>query len=161
MIYLRNTHPTQRLAVPVSRGLTRLLWPGVTSRVPAAVLDHSAVQALLDQQRVQVITECLHAPGARERLRRDMQAAIAQAERAEFAKLLVRQQRQRHVPPAAVIGGRAPRSQADDEWLREQWLAGTPRAVIGRHLGITGQGVGMRAKTLGLRPHPRCFRSPR
>jgi hypothetical protein len=142
--------------LPIASGWARLLWPGVTSRVPADVLHLPSVQTLLDQQRLCVITECSRTPNARERLQRDMLIAIAQAERQAFDRLLARQQQRYQLPAAAVLGGKRPHTKADDEWLRAAWLAGTSRTAIARRLGITPQGAGLRAKPLGL--PPRSFR---
>jgi hypothetical protein len=75
---------------------------------------------------------------------------MRQTERAEMARVLTAQLRQRPLPATAVIGGRRARTEPDNTWLREQWARGTPRAAIAARLGITPQGVSMRAKALGL-----------
>jgi hypothetical protein len=161
VIYLRNTHPTRHASVPIGQNWIRLLMPQNTVAVPSAALALPHVQQLLADQRLAVVTECTGSADARAAAasRRDMQAAIAQAERQAFDRLIARQQQQHQLSAEAVLGGQRPRTKADDEWLRAAWLAGTSRTAIARRLGITPQGAGLRAKALRL--PPRCFRKSR
>jgi hypothetical protein len=129
--------------------------PQNTVAVPSAALALPHVQRLLADQRLAVVTECTGSADARaaSALRRDMQAAIAQAERREFDKLLARQPHQHHdVHAAAILSDKPPRIKANSEWLRAAWFAGTPRTAIARHFGVTPQCISQRAKALGLPP---------
>jgi hypothetical protein len=73
----------------------------------------------------------------------------------------LRQLRQnQHLSADAVLGGaQPPRLAADDDYLRTEWMRGTPRAQFATRLGITPAGVGVRARALGL--PARGFRTSR
>ena len=170
MIYLRNTDARRTAAVPVAPGWTRLLHPGVTSRVPAAAIALPAVQRLLATQRLQVITEVTARPDAGEVLRRDLAAAIAAAEARELAALVARQVRphdKAEAPKRGYTRHQRPeqRKRRVDEWPAEwtdrlvaRWVEGATGVAIAAELGVTPGAVTAKAKRLGL-PGRRTARS--
>jgi hypothetical protein len=98
VIQLRNRDLHRSLYLPIAPGWTRLVPPQAAVSVPASVLRLPGVQRALAEERLQVVTEASAASNADARtavaLRRDMQAAIAQAERAALEQL----QRRRSEP---------------------------------------------------------------
>jgi hypothetical protein len=142
----------------------RLITPGATSclLVDPGVLADPHIQRRLAQTRVAVLDSSAWHADLRQRRAADLNWSelIARAERAEIDRLRQMQQRQRQLSAAAVRGGRAPRTKGDDEWLRREWIRGTPRTAIARRFGITVQGVTVRAQRLGLPPRSRNFRPP-
>jgi GcrA cell cycle regulator len=161
-VYLRNCDVRRTAAVPVAPGWARLLYPGVTSRVPAQTVALPVVQRLLAAERLRVITEVSRAPDAAELLRRDMAAAIAAAEARELAALVARQVRQHgaaEAPRRPYVRRQRPeqRKRRDDEWpaelivwLKARWAEGATGAAIAAELGVTPGAVIAKAKRLGL-----------
>jgi hypothetical protein len=91
VIQLRNRDLHRSLYLPIAPGWTRLVPPQAAVSVPASVLRLPGVQRALAEERLQLVTEISTAssPDARAAaaLRRDTQAAIAQAERAALEQL--------------------------------------------------------------------------
>jgi hypothetical protein len=161
MIHIRNVHPSRPAYVPVARGWSRLLMPSVTTSVPASVLGLPGVQRALRAQRLAVVTECNGAGGTQERLRRDMQAAIAAAERRELAAFVAAQG---DLPGRRDGPSRRPsrRKRRADDWpeawsdhLRTRWAEGASTQTIAAELGVKPRGVGNKAAALGL-PRREC-----
>jgi hypothetical protein len=166
-VYLRNLHPSKKALLPVGQGWARLVYPGVTTRLPDAVLHDPAVRSLLAQQ---VVTQ-VDAAGwnADERQRRSDRAGMAelvhQAEQAEFDRLL-RGVRLRH---NYALSGK-PRKQRANEWpeeriarLRQRWAAGATLAAIAVELGVSPGAVGAQVHRWQLPPRykPRSNDRPR
>jgi hypothetical protein len=166
VIYLRNLDARCTAVVPVAPGRVRLLHPCATSAVPAQTVALPAVQRLLADARLRVVTEVSRAPDAGELLRRDMAAAIAAAEARELAGLVARQHGQPE-PPTRTWTRRQPPEQRKvraDEWppeliirLKERWAEGATGPAIAAELGVTPGAVTAKAKRLGLagRRNPR------
>jgi hypothetical protein len=161
-VYLRNCDVRRTAAVPVAPGWARLLHPGVTSAVPAQTVALPAVQRLLVEERLRVVTEVSRAPDAAELLRRDMAAAIAGAEARELAALVARQTRQQGQPepsrrPWTRRQRPEQRKRRDDEWpaelivrLKARWAEGATGSEIAAELGVTPGAVIAKARRLGL-----------
>ncbi len=172
MIYLRNCDARRTAVVPVAPGWARLLHPGVTSRVPAAVIAMPAVQRLLTTERLAVVTEVNRDPEAGELLRRDMAAAIAAAEARALARLVAQQVRQHGAlaepTKRAWVRRQRPdeRKRREDEWppkrvalLRRRWAEGSPAWQIAGELGLSKGAVATKAYTLGLGSRRRARQS--
>jgi hypothetical protein len=160
VVYLRNCNHSRRIVVRTQGAPTgRLILPGATTAmaVDPAILADPLIQRRLAAVRLAVLDRGGWCADLRQRRAEQLSWSelIAQAERAEMARVLAAQLRQRPLPATAVVGGRRARTAADTAWLREQWARGTPRAAIAARLGITPQGVSLRAKALGL-----ALRSP-
>jgi hypothetical protein len=52
---LRNAHPKETVYLPVRPGRCRVLRPGVTTRLPAAILHTPAARTLLTRQLITVV----------------------------------------------------------------------------------------------------------
>jgi hypothetical protein len=114
-IFLRNLHPSRKALLPVGRGWARLVYPGVTTRLPDAVLHLPAVRSLLARQIVAAVDNA--GWNADERQRRSELAGMAElvrlAEQAQFDRLLegVRLRGSYRSPGV-------PRKRRADEWPR-------------------------------------------
>jgi hypothetical protein len=158
VIHVRNLHPKQTVYLPCAPGWARVLRPGVTTMLPAGAMHAPAVQALLQRQMVCVVTEVTADPGAI--LRRDLAAAIAAAELAEFAALLARQRRagRTEQPQRAYRRqDKALRKRRADEWppewtdrLRQRWAEHASCTAIAAELGTTVGAVSTKARRLAL-----------
>jgi hypothetical protein len=155
-VYLRNLHPTRKAWLPVEQGWSRLVYPGVTTRLPDAVLHLPAVRNLLEKQLVVAVDNA--GWNADERQRRSELAGMAElvrlAEQAQFDRLLqgVRL-RGSYRPPSR------PRKPRADEWpeawterLKQRWAEGATGPEIAGELGgnVTPGSVGAKIRRLGL-----------
>ena len=167
MIYVRNVHPTRPVYVPIAPGWTRLLLPSVTAQLPASALTSASVQYALERQHLAIVTEISRGGGAPERWRRDIQVAIAAAERRELAAFVAAQgdlpgRRERQSRRSSRRKRRA------DDWpeawsdhLRARWAEGASTQTIAAELGVKPRGVGNKAAALGLPRREQLPRSPR
>lgn len=150
-VYLRNRDPTHRLAVPLGNGWARILPPQTCTSVPVAVLRSAGVAAGLAAERLAVVTEvsASSSPDARAAaaLRRDMAAAIARAEQAEFDKLRA------GMAPMRGLRWRAERL----ERIRQSIANGASMKQIAAEHGLTRQAIDDLCRRHGLlagqRPH--------
>jgi hypothetical protein len=159
VIYLPNAHPKQTVHLPISPGWARVLRPTVTTAVPAALLHTEAVRQLLllllvDGWMARPGTP-MSAGGARAA---PTWRAIARAERASLTGCGKPSSKCAGCPPLRPVAPQFGRPMRGCEM--RGWPA-HPRDVIGRHLNLSPQGVGNRAKVLGLPQRARHFRSPR
>jgi hypothetical protein len=145
VIHLRNAHPKATVYLPVAAGWARIVRPGVTTMLPAAVLHTTIARQLLVRRMIELVDGTASDADARQRsaARTDMARAIALAEQAEFDRLLqgerIKQgpRRQRRPRP------KRPRKRRQDEWPPERvelikcrLAAGASRAEIAAELGV-------------------------
>jgi hypothetical protein len=160
--FVRNAHPTKRLALPFGDdGWARLLYPGVTTSVPERALHTPLVRLLLTEKLIELTNGAAWDPDARQRraARTDMARAIAAAEQAEFTRLMAGLQRRQG--PQRPRRQPRPRRPRKDEWsedqvaqLRRCHAAGMTCSAIAVELGRTRGSVIGKALREGLRRSP-------
>jgi hypothetical protein len=150
---LRNLHPSKKALLPVGQGWARLVYPGVTTRLPDAVLHLPAVRSLLTQRLVARVDAGWDAD---ERQRRSDRAGMSElvrlAEQAQFDRLLAGARLRRSYQSRGL-----PRKRRADEWpeewtarLKERWAQGATGSMIAAELGVSPGAVGAQVARQGL-----------
>jgi hypothetical protein len=152
-VYLRNLHPSRKALLPAGQGWARLVYPGVTTRLPDAVLHQPAVRSLLARQIVVAVDSA--GWNADERQRRSELAGMAElvrlAEQAQFDRLLEGVRLRGSYRSRGV-----PRKRRADEWpeertarLKQRW-EGATGPMIAAELGVSPGAVGAKVARQGL-----------
>ena len=160
-VFLRNLHPTKRLAVPLGDGWARIVPPQACAAVPSAALASPRVQHALADQRLAVVTEVNANADSRNALalRTDLALAIAQAERRAFARLIAQAQERGEVEKLK----RGHYWSAEQiEGLRHRIAAGATMRELATEHGLTRQAIGSLCRRYGLKAGyaPRGDRRP-
>lgn len=161
-LFVRNTHPTARVMVPLGTGgRARLLLPSTTSCMPAGVVELPAVRRMLAAQVLAVVDSAGWDADARQRQadRLGMQELIRAAEQREFDRYRQRHRIARRVPALPGSSGHhAGRWPAEkNARFKAHWEADTPLADLVAEFGVTDKSsIVHKAKRLGLaaRGHP-------